>query len=336
MDEHRHEWAICECGASRSEKVWAALYLSGKSARQIAADAQVNLWAVYKALRPLGILRPYGRPRLDEPRLPLPRLAEYETWKAAYLADARPSIADLAERFGVTFGSMQNGLRKAGTSFRPNRPNRSERDAEIIRLRVEEKLTYAEIGERYGITRERARQVLAQTFDKEELHALVLARTDHPTHTTCDRCGEQYEIGKGREHWAPGRHLGARFGMFSDLAKWRAIADDYADPTIKVSAIKAKWDIDASTLGRIHRHFSIPLRRPDVGRKTKTNAEALARKDAIAADVAAAALTRQEIADRHGCSERWVSIIAKQRGLSLTRSDAMRLRWQRWRQAGAR
>ncbi len=38
----------------------------------------------------------------------------------------------------------------------------SEREYEIIRLRIEEKMTFQDIGLKYGLTRERARQIYAK------------------------------------------------------------------------------------------------------------------------------------------------------------------------------
>lgn len=216
---------------------------------------------------------------------------------------------------GVLKGSHHKNPRKTRMAVdRPvtrRRPAVPERDAEIVRLRTEEHLTYKQIGERYGISRERVRQVLrrAGVDTRQSLHErwLVVAKSYQPP--CCPRCHEPY----GDETWLEHRSRAHPTMRPEWTARDKAIAADYA-AGMRVEDIRAKHRCQPSAITRAITRQGVPFRRPN-GHFLKTAAEVQARKEAIVADLRAG-VRRKDIAAKYGISEAWVYQVARQNGLS--------------------
>jgi transcriptional regulator with XRE-family HTH domain len=94
----------------------------------------------------------------------LAALSEAGIHELAELGDAeemlgRPEFSSGAELYEIVCALSRHGL-----SLPPHRHVPGEREREMFRLRVVEGLTLKEIGERFGIIAERARQILAVNF----------------------------------------------------------------------------------------------------------------------------------------------------------------------------
>jgi hypothetical protein len=72
----------------------------------------------------------------------------------------------------------------------------TKREAEMLRLRTVEGLTLREIGERYGVTDERVRQLLRSCYRLRGVPPAAQAR-GWPSGPSCCRCSELTVTGAG-------------------------------------------------------------------------------------------------------------------------------------------
>jgi transposase len=309
MMEHTHVWAgqrvqvlrrFCECGEER-------FILDEK-----------KQWPRRVEVRRQRSIKSGPRPRNLE------RWREYE---AAYLRGL--SAEAVATQFGVSASQVRYGLKQLGTTIRPkgtyqpaNKGVRSPaalaRAAEIVEL-ARSGLTYTEIGNQFGITRERVRQLLKLAgLSAEEVHAIVTARHNllhpPPTHRTCGLCGKEVPVEDWAEHRrgiSAGTHKWRKIGEKAPPGLWEAIAADYS-AGVKTHDIMAKYHVPAPTIQRVKFKFGLPDRNNK--KRLSTNAATQERAARILIDIEAGK-PRQEIASTYGVSNSLVWQIAKKNGL---------------------
>ncbi len=184
-----------------------------------------------------------------------------------------------------------------------------QRNAEIMRRYIEDGDTLHAIGESYGRTRERIRQIItkAGVASPYELRAArIKAKREAPR--LCRVCGESYPSGKGREHYSAGAHLKLRYGTRIDSERWEGWAADYASG-MKVADIMSKWNVNQTSIMRSVDAHGIPHRK--VHNSLPTRAESDARKARILAATEAGDSAATS-AERENCSPAWVRVVQRQ------------------------
>lgn len=338
---HKHSWTICECGATKSQarddrgRAWAALYDSGLTVDEVAAQTEFSYFTVYHAIREWTTLR-QGRPRGSSrrpSRAPRPdRIAEFETWKAAYETDETTSIPKLATQFGVSVSTIHRGLLRVETKMRTGSSIDVVRDEEARRLVVDEGLTLEQAGQRLGITRERVRQIVVKRFGiipgplrKARAAARMEAERNKPS--ICSFCGAEYK--RGHKEWTEhyrSAHPHAKIKP-ENAEKYLAMVADY-DAGLKQREIMAKWNCRPTLVYRALAYVGREHSRRNSSR-LPSRAASLARKKAIIADLKTKTMFSREIAEKHGVSDALVRMIGKEHGVGMSISEAMKMRHAR-------
>lgn len=246
-------------------------------------------------------------------------------WKGLYESGLK--VAEIAAQYGVKEDSVYYAFRKMNlkmdgrSRFARKGPAEPSRDAEMVRLRVEEHLTYEQIGTRFGVSRERVRQCLRRSgldmhaVDEERRHLVSKKHQPKPP-SICRYCGTDYTAIGWTLHQKAARH---NPNPDADLyaERDRLVAADYA-AGMKTGDIMAKYgNIPASAVSRAIARQGVPRRRPNTA-FLKTKPEIEARKAAIVED-ARSGMGQKEIAEKHGVSTAWVSIVAKGAGIDTAK-----------------
>lgn len=245
----------------------------------------------------------------------------WAAWREAYESDPRSSVTSLAAQFGVTYGKMVYGLRRAGTTLHQGRPQRPEGDtraADMLAMAREHK-TFTEIGLKHGVTRERVRQILQKAgATKDDLHQLVAARPTKKdaTERPCPICGEMIALDHGASYRA---HRKAKHPWITpeNAAKYVAMAADY-EAGMKERDIKTKYHCTAGLIYRALRYVGKTHNRRNSGR-SRSLVESRARMDRIAEDLAMTTLKAGDIAEKHGVSASLVNRINVRRHIRSPR-----------------
>lgn len=257
-----------------------------------------------------------GRPRVEHP-----------DWIEMYQRPMR--IADIAAEAGVGRSRVYQYLHRSGIPMRDERVHngrslipherRTPEDlVEAIRLYEEDGLTFAEIGRRFGVSRERIRQWFENAGKGDAFQRRLETRiAAKPKTYTCRWCDEEVTVGTGRVHWASGKHVQMRWGTEEAARYWEGAAEDYRSGML-TKDICAKWDIDMPSLMRTVKFHGIPLRRPNDAR-VGTREESRLRKDRIV-EMTQKGYTIPEIAALLLCSTSWVSLALKERGVAPVRA----------------
>lgn len=208
----------------------------------------------------------------------------------------------------------------------------AERNAEIERLAVEERLPFIEIGKRYGVSRERVRQILEKRdIDTATLTRERLQATSKKYNRHCKTCGAPYRKGEGKDHWLKVHPAGTNYGTRvsdEENARRLQIAAAYLAGDL-TEDIEERFGISPTMITHALHQFGFKRNRRN-SRRAKTMAESDARRDAIIADIESGEGTGAEIAARHGVSPSMVYLIAKDEGLSMmTRSEAAYRRYSK-------
>lgn len=196
----------------------------------------------------------------------------------------------------------------------------AERSEAMRAMYFEDHQTLETIGDYFGITRERVRQVLKKDHGLKSGAGfqMVRLRTEmrHATDPapTCKKCGAPKPT--SAQAWKAHRathvaQYGSRMTPEQNVVR-RQIADEYVAGVL-TQDIMDRYHISGPTLTQIRIQFDVPSRYPNMGRKLNAP-EAAARKQAIIAD-ARAKTPRKDIAAKHGCSPSLVYLFAKEAGL---------------------
>jgi transposase len=265
------------------------------------------------------VVTPKGRRRGSPPEI-AKRNAE---WKAYY--ESGQSVAAISTLYEVPETRVRDGLRVIGTKMthrsHPRQQGNSDADraAEMLRLRAEEFWTYEQIGEKYGVSRERVRQILVATGvdTKELLHRKSLATGAAYQPRTCAICGNplplraELDAGTG-ESWSSHvnrlHHRLMNLGKRStpeENAKRAAIVVDYL-AGMREKDIRAKYGVTATTVTYALLQSGLTRNRSDRPKRMATLAESRARAALMVADVRSG-MTQTAVARKYGVSDSRVS-----------------------------
>ena len=127
----------------RPDPAWLAeQYGSGRRQDDLAAELGVSRSTVRAWLHAAGIpTRPGGRPS----RMPLEELEE--------LVAAGATAYEIADRYGLHEVTVRQVCERHGLKLRPMRPSLDEETAQAICAAYAEGFTYAELAERFGVSR---------------------------------------------------------------------------------------------------------------------------------------------------------------------------------------
>ncbi len=300
---HYHDWAekriqaieaTCECGVVELHR-----------------DHRGPLKGSSKTRKPL-VVTPKGVRRGSAPEI----AKRNREWQGYY--EAGQDVKAIAALYEVHEDAVYYAFRKLGVTLRPRVIQRGhanpERTAEILRLR-QEFWTYDQIGKKFGVSRERVRQILKESgadnhaLVEARLNAVAKVRQPKPP-SICKFCGEDYTGENWRDHQ---RRLKHNPNPNADLyaERDRQVAADYA-AGMKVVDIQTKYGIDPGSVSRARQRHGLPQRRP--GNFLHSKPEIQARKAAIIADIRAG-MKQADIAAKYEVSDTLVSLFGKAEGL---------------------
>ena len=199
----------------------------------------------------------------------------------------------------------------------PRKKSDPSRTAEMIRLLEHEGLTYDQVGQKFGVTRQRVHQlVVREGFSiKDVRQAEKEAWLDEEV--MCSRCHQLIRRRDKGEHSRKGNHARMKLRPASQMARDLELVADY-DSGMKVKDIMAKHHVSATTITHALWWMErVPDRRPR--KRLPSLPAAWIRKADILADYQAEELTLREIAAKHDCSPAWVELIAHQAGVTGAR-----------------
>jgi transposase len=199
--------------------------------------------------------------------------------------------------------------------LREQNPGTSERNAEMVRLFQTENLSLQALGDRYGVTRQRAEQILQQAgIDtgaryRERMREAREAKAEQRRRWAtegkpCRFCGEL--VASNRR--SRGLHFQNNHGT-KDIGRDAAVAADYAAGMLQ-REIMEKHDIAASAVLRAVKRNGVPMRRPNTAR-LPSMAESLERKKAII-EAAQSGQKLVDIARQFGVSLALVSLFTRE------------------------
>lgn len=190
-----------------------------------------------------------------------------------------------------------------------------------------------QMGDKYGVTRERVRQCLAKvqinTVSIRAAQKIRLAATP----ITCPYCGKQYL--RHEKHWTKGAHRNMVFARSpAQMARDAEMVADYNEGML-VRDIMAKHNTSATMLTRA---LSWAGQKPDRKKhdsRLPTIDQSIERYEAIAADYRSETLLNEQIAEKYGVSYSLVNLALKRLHAPIpTRSEALRRRARILRKQG--
>ena len=252
------------------------------------------------------------------------------------LRESGLTLREVAEQVGAPTGTVASALWRTGAPRKGRGSNRGPQDAdraaEFIRLRSEEHLTYEQIAERYGVSRERVRQVLRQagadiTTLKHERLVAVGKKYQPRTCAVCHRpitslaerdagVGETHKEHVAKYHY-PLMNLGTRSTPESN-AKRAAIVVDYL-AGMKEHDIQAKYGVEGTTITYALLQHGYTRNRSDRSRRLPSQAASRERANAVIA-LLRANRSKSSIASELGISVSRVGQIAQGAGLTRPKS----------------
>lgn len=217
-------------------------------------------------------------------------------------------------------------------------PSQGRRNREIARLYTEEGLTLAAIGARFGITRQRVRQVLEETgvsgrTSHTGLRPRLLAQRDKEIGRlyvhhglTITQIGQRLGLGYStvrhaliraqvrRRSPGPRCRQGTRYSVVRDLLpqRNREMMRLYREGHLTISEIGLQFQRDESTVARILREAGVDM---GVSRSGLTRGELMQRNREIVRLRTEEALSAKEIGTRFGLSAVYVDEILRKAGV---------------------
>ena len=174
--------------------------------------------------------------------------------------------------------------------------------------------TLEQMGAKYGITRERVRQILDKAGSSQmEVRAARMARL-RAIPRTCRYCGKQYMANDN--HFAKGTHVGVLMYPKNPqkVAEDKQIVADY-DAGMKTLEICKKWGCNPHRISRALFYAGREPSRQTAGKVMKTRQASAERMMAIVRDYLAGELLNHEIATKHGVSPGMIQIALRFAGV---------------------
>lgn len=247
------------------------------------------------------------------PAKPRPTSFDHLRWQSMYRDGM--TIGEIATSVGAAYYAVRRALLALGTDLHRGRRRGGPGLMDMERARAIEVAltrddrTLAEVGQEYGISRERVRQIAVKMgVDTAALRRRRSERRAEARRTRVCPVHGPYVVGAERHN-----------GCHNRLVlhpEWKArderIAADYR-AGLPIAQIMAKHGVAATAVSRAIRREGVPRRMPHQGR-CGSMAEIRARKEAIA-DAVRSGKRVDEVAARFRCSTSWVRMVAREAGL---------------------